>query len=212
MSQTDTPMSVPAAFDRSVAIASEVVEAVTPDVMDRPTPCAGYDARRMLAHLVMVLQRVAAAGRGEPPMTWPQEDLSPADDEWVGRWHAAAADARAAWADPVILDRPTDVPWGTFSGSETLATYVDEVTVHTWDLSRAIGVGVTWDEGVLAIADAAIHAQLPLADRTPIWDAVKASLPPDVPWEDPFGPAVEVPADASAIDRLLAWNGRDPNA
>jgi hypothetical protein len=63
----------------------------------------------------------------------------------------------------------------------------------------------------VAVADAAIHAQLPVADREPMWEAAKAAMPPGVEWtEDPFGHAVDVPDDAPAIDRLVAWNGRDP--
>lgn len=63
---------------------------------------------------------------------------------------------------------------------------------------------------MLAVADAAIRSQLPLADRTPIWEAAKVSLSPGTDWEDPFGNAVDVPDDAPLIDGLVAWNGRHP--
>jgi len=206
----DAPLDPRPAFTAAVGVATTVIEQVSPEQMDRATPCDGYDVARMLAHLVMVARRVAAAGRGEPPMTWPEEERSPADHEYLDLWRQAAADAVAAWSSPDVLDRDTELPWGTFPGPEALATYVNEVIVHTWDLGRAVGREPAWDPEVLAVADAAIRAQVPVADREPMWAAIKPHLPPDYPWEDPFGPAVEVPADAPAIDRLVAWNGRDP--
>jgi hypothetical protein len=91
-----------------------------------------------------------------------------------------------------------------------LAVYASEITVHTWDLSQATGRPPRWDDDVLAFADAALRAQLPVADRTEMWAAARAALPPGIPFEEPFGPAVDVPADASPIDRLVAWTGRRP--
>lgn len=199
-----------AAFAAVADVAASVIEQVTPKQMDRATPCEGYDVDRMLAHLVMVARRVAAAGRGEPPMTWPQEDHLPEAHEYLGLWRQAATEATAAWSSPGVLERATALPWGTFPGANALATYVNEVIVHTWDLAQAVGCDPKWDPEVLAVADAAIRAQLPTADREPLWAAVKEQLPDGYPWEDPFGPAVEVPDDAPALDRLLAWNGRDP--
>ena len=78
------------------------------------------------------------------------------------------------------------------------------------DLARATGQEVAWDDGALACSWEAINFQLPEADRTPQWDAAKAYLPPDVPWEDPFANAVDVADDAPLIDKLVAWNGRTP--
>ncbi len=201
-----------ALFGRGVALATAVLDRVEPAHLDRPTPCDEMDVARLRRHLVMVLRRVACAGRGEDWMTWPEEptadDLPDADV--AGAWRAAAHEVQAAWTDDAVLDRPTGLPWGTFSGAETLAVYLNEVTVHTWDLARATDQEPLWDPAVLALADAAIHAQLPMADRAPMWEGAKAGLPADYPWEDPFGPAVAVPDDAPAIDRLVAWNGRTP--
>lgn len=198
-----------ATFARSVALASAVIDAVPADRLDDPTPC-GMTVRDLLEHLVMVVRRVAGAGRGEPPMTWPTDAADVAEGGWSEAWRAGAHQVQAAWTDDALLERPTDLPWGTFPGAEVLGIYTNEVTVHTWDLARGTGQEPAWDPSVLAVAEAAIRAQLPVADRAPMWDALAASLPPGVEWEAPFGNAVEVPAGASAIDRLVAWNGRRP--
>jgi uncharacterized protein (TIGR03086 family) len=203
----DDPRAV---FGRAVALAGTAIEGVDPSQLHDPTP-VDMDVRELQEHLVMVLRRVACAGRGQSPWEWPIDAADVDDDGFAAAWQAAARDVEVAWADDALLERPTELPWGTFSGAEVLGVYTNELTVHTWDLAKGTGQEPQWDAAVVAVADAAIHAQLPVADRAPMWEAAKAAMPPGVEWtEDPFGPAVEVPDDAPAIDRLVAWNGRQP--
>jgi uncharacterized protein (TIGR03086 family) len=202
----DDPRSI---FERAASLAGEVIDAVPSSRLAAPTP-AGMDVRDLLEHLVMVLRRVACAGRGEDPWQWPVGAPDVGDEDFADAWRGAAREAKEAWADDATLDRPTALPWGTFGGTEVLGVYTNEITVHTWDLARGTGQSPRWDEDVLAVADTAIHAQLPTSDRSAMWAAAAAALPPDYEWEDPFGPAVEVDGDAPLIDRLVAWNGRQP--
>jgi uncharacterized protein (TIGR03086 family) len=204
----DDPRAV---FARAVALAGAVIDAVPATALHEPTPCA-MDVRDLQEHLVMVLRRVACAGRGEEPSQWPMGAPDVADDGFGAAWRAAGHEVQAAWTDDALLGRPTALPWGTFSGADVLGVYTNEIVVHTWDLAQATGQRPEWDPSVLAVADAAIRAQLPMADRTQMWAEAKASLPlpPGVEWEDPFANAVDVPDDAPAIDRLVAWNGRQP--
>ena len=195
---------------RAVVTAALTMDAVAPAQYDELTPCAPMAVRDLLEHMVMVIRRVACAGRDEPLDVWPIDAADVGEGEWAAAFRAGAHDVQAAWTDDALLERPTQLPWGVFSGTEVLDVYTNELTVHTWDLARATGQAPVWDDGVLATSLAAIHAQLPMADRTPMWEATKAMLPPEVPWEDPFANAVEVPDDAPMIDRLVAWNGRTP--
>ena len=65
------------AMAKAVAVAGGVLDAVRPDQLDLPTPCDGVDVHRLRCHLVMVLRRIAAAGRGLPLAEWPvEEDLA----------------------------------------------------------------------------------------------------------------------------------------
>jgi uncharacterized protein (TIGR03086 family) len=186
-----------------------VMAAVGHDQHGLPTPCRDMTVEDLLDHLVMVVRRIACAGRGQEVSTWPVDSDDVPRGAWLDAVVEAAHDVQASWPAEV-LDRPTAVPWGVFSGAEVAAIYVNELTVHTWDLAQATGQEVSWDEGALACSWEAINFQLPEADRTPQWDAAKAFLPPGVPWEDPFANAVEVAADAPLIERLVAWNGRTP--
>ena len=196
-------------FAAAVAVAADVMATIPPEQYNSETPCAGMTVGSMQEHLVMVLRRIAAAGRGEAPSTWPVDAEDVAEGDWLDAWRAAAHDVQAAWGDDV-LDRPIELPWGVFPGHEVLGVYTNEISAHTWDMAVATAVVPEWDQPSLEFALDAIHAQLPMADRTPMWEATKSQLPADYPWEDPFGPAVPVSPDAPTIDRLVAWNGRDP--
>lgn len=199
------------AFAHVAEVASIVIDAVRPDQLDQPTPCTDMDVRQLLGHLVMVAQRVACAGRADDPATWPTEPTHLADEELAPAFAAELPAAVAAWTDDAVLARVTDLPWGTFTGAEVLATYVNETIVHTWDLAQATGQLPTWDDGAVQVAHAAIVGQLPMADRTEYWAGIAATLPEGVPWSDPFASATDVAEDAPLIDRLIAWNGRHPN-
>ncbi len=197
-------------FARAVATAGPVIAAVGDDQLDQPTPCDGLTVRDLLEHLVMVVRRVAAAGRADEPSTWPTDAPDVRGGGWYAAWTEGAHAVQAAWTDDALLDRPTELPWTTITGAEVLGTYTNEVVVHTWDLARATGQSPVWGADVLAAAEAAIRRELPMADRGALWAGFAANLPEGVPWEDPFGNAVPVADDAPAIDRLVAWTGRRP--
>lgn len=196
------------ALTSALAACGDLIHTVRPDELDRATPCEGMDVRALLGHLVMVAQRIGCAARMVPTHEWPSDVTGLADDEWAPAFHEAAADALAAWSDDRLLDEVMELPWATMPGREVVGIYTNEVVVHGWDLGRGTGREPQWPDEALLVAEVAIHNQLPDADRGPLWAGVQASLPPGVPWEDPFANAVDVPADAPAIDRVVAWNGR----
>jgi uncharacterized protein (TIGR03086 family) len=199
-----------ATFAEAVALGTTVIAAVRADQLGLATPCDEMNVQQLLGHLVMVLQRVACAWRGEDPSTWPADLVSFDEVDAAVAWHEAAHDVEAAWTDDALLERPTRLPWTTVSGAEMLAIYTSEVTVHTWDLARATGQHPKWSDDVVEVALAAVHAELPIADRTEFWENLAASLPPAVPFSAPFASAVDIADDAPLIDRLAAWNGRTP--
>ena len=196
-------------FAKAVALAGAVLDGVRDDQLALPTPCDGMDVELLRRHLVMVLRRVTSAGRGLPLAEWPTEaDVD--DRDLRVAWDASAHELQEVWTDDSLLEQPMDLPWTTIPGAEVLGIYVNELVVHTWDLAVATGQQPVWDPEVIAVAEAAVHAELPEADRAPMWAAMASQMPPGVAWEVPFQNAVEVPADAPAIERLVAWNGRQP--
>ncbi|MCU1372235.1 MAG: hypothetical protein JWO77_3429 [Ilumatobacteraceae bacterium] len=198
------------ALTSALAACGDLIHTVRPDELDQGTPCGTMDVRALLGHLVMVARRIECAARMVPTHEWPSDATGLADDEWAPAFHEAASDALAVWSDGRLLDQEMALPWATMPGREVVGIYTNEVVVHGWDLGRGIGRGIVWPGDALVVAEVAIRSQLPDADRGPMWAEVQASLPPSIPWQAPFANAVDVPADAAPIDRIVAWNGRRP--
>ena len=128
--RTDDPRAV---FGRAVALGTSVIAAIRPDQLGDPTPCPEYDVGRLLGHLVTVLHRVAALGRGDDPFA------APTGEATLDAWTAAAHEVHGAWTDDAVLTRTMRLPWLEAPGAAMLTSYLNEVTVHTWDLAAATG-------------------------------------------------------------------------
>lgn len=194
-------------LDRAIATGGAVIDGVRPEQLTEPTPCTDMDVRALLAHLVGVLDRVAALGNGENPFA--VTDTPVADDRWPDAWREAGRRAADAWSDDAVLERPMALPWIEGSGAEVLASYFSELTVHTWDLATATGQQPDWDDAVVAAALVAVRQILPAENRRALYEEISAARGFDE-VAVPFAEAVPVPDDAPVIDRLVAWNGRDP--
>ena len=198
-------------FAGAVRTATVTIAAVRPDQLGLPTPCGEYDVRALLGHLATVLDRVTALGDGADPMAFPLVVTGIADDGWTQRWLVGAHEVQRAWTDPATLERMMSLPWAQQPGSRMLAMYTNEVSVHTWDLAMATGQRPVWDEAVLLVAFTAIQMAMPAGDRrTRFEEMVRVKNLGRLVTEPPYGEAVEVAADAPLIDRLVAWNGREP--
>ncbi len=183
-----------AALDRTV----DVLRSLKPDDRNRPTPCAEYDVEQLTAHIVAVVRRVAAFGRGDDPFSVAQLVAGLRVEDAAAQFLAARAEQEAVWADDAVLGRMLVLPFATLPGAISLAIYVSEVTVHTWDLATALGVRVDWDDDVVGGALFAMEQALPASQR-------------GADNGVPFGDVVPTADDAPAIDRLVAWVGRDPS-
>ena len=199
-------------YRRAVAQTETTVAAVTPDQLGLPTPCTEYDVRTLIAHITGGLTRTALVGEGDPEaLTRPSMALlppgettppsppaayGPPDDGWPAAYRAAAYRAAAAWADDTKLDTLFEVPWGKVPGRIALSGYVQEVLAHGWDLAQATGQPT---EGDPELANWALAIS-------------RRILPPEIRGQEgvPFGPVVEVPADATPYTQLAAWLGRHP--
>lgn len=212
--QSTTPSSVTTdpreLLDRALATAAETVALVRPEQLNGPTPCDDFDVRTLLGHLVEVADRIRALGVGDDPFG----DVGVGDvagDGWAAAFADASKAARAAWADGTAMERTITLPWETGPGRQILVGYLSELTVHTWDLARAIGHEPAWDDEVIVASLGSIADSLPATGRQALFDAVRATMPEEMRTSPPpFADAVPVPDDAPAIDRLVAWTGRRP--
>lgn len=161
-------------------------------LLDLPTPCADFDVRGLLDHLVMVARRVRHVLTGGHFAEIPQV-TGVSDDEMGLAWSAALTDLRRDLPS-VDLAALVTAPFGTIPAAAAVASYTGEVAVHSWDLAVALGRTDLLDPGP-------VEAILP---------AATARLPRDGREHLPFAEVVDVPDDAPAYDRLVGWMGRDP--
>jgi uncharacterized protein (TIGR03086 family) len=194
MIRTDPRPLQARAFDQ----ARGAVAAVRPEHLTLPTPCTDFDVRSLLGHIVAVLDRVAAVGRGEDATQLPIVVEGIADDGWLAAYDAGVAQVRAAWSDDGLLDREVRLPWATLPGSMVVSIYAQELTVHGWDLAVAIGASVDW-------APEVGEAMLPLAHT------ILPAEPRGEAVGNAFAAVVEVPESAGVYTRLAGWLGRDVN-
>jgi len=108
-------------------------------------------------------------------------------------WDEAAATAADAVVEPGVLDREVALARGATPAGQYLLEMTVDLAVHSWDLDRAIGFAGALPDELIEFA----HAQVSS------WG--------DVSGTEYFGPPVDVPSDASTLDKLVALTGRDPN-
>ena len=183
-------------FAEAVALGRQIVGGVQAEQLDSPTPCADFDVRTLGRHMLAVLQRLAIVGAGGNPDESPDFIEGVDDGAWVEAYDRFAGQVARVWSDDAVLTNILTVPWAKLPGAVALLIYINEITVHTWDLAEATGQAAPWNDGVVNTAFTAIQRGLPADGR--------------VENGFPFANVVEVPTDAPLIDRLVAWNGRRP--
>lgn len=164
------------------------VAAVTPDAWERPSPCEGWTARDVVAHVVEATGMFLSRAGVELP-----EGPSVEDDP-QGAWETARAAMQRALEDPAVAQVESDSPMGRTSLETTVGMFgVGDVLVHTWDLARATGLDERLDPDEVE----RLYAVMEPSDEM-------------MRQGTAFGPKVEVPDDADPQTKLLAFSGRRP--
>ncbi|MGW0433046.1 TIGR03086 family metal-binding protein [Micromonospora sp. NPDC003197] len=188
-------MALLATYRRSLNEFTDRVGQVGSGQWTAPTPCADWDVRTLVNHVV-----------GEDRWTVPMftgatiaEVGDRFDGDLLGVDAAGAARDAAAQADlavsaPGALDRIAHLSAGDTPAREYLHQLLAEHLVHGWDLAVAIGAAPRLD------ADAVRYCLDWFADRVPLYRD-----------NDLIDARVEVPAEATDQDRLIAGFGREPN-
>jgi uncharacterized protein (TIGR03086 family) len=105
-------------------------------------------------------------------------------DDPEARWTVTVHALFDALSRPEVLDARRQ---------SLLGTLTTDVLVHTWDLGKAIGVDVTLDPRLCQMGLERARANREQFEQSAM-----------------FAPAVSVPEEARAQDRLLGFFGRDP--
>ncbi|OBK43123.1 TIGR03086 family metal-binding protein [Mycobacterium sp. 1081908.1] len=167
-----------AATDRAVA----VVEAVTPDQLEWPTPCSEWSVRQLIDHLVGGAEYLLAAATGSE-----QAALRGA------QYRQCVDRVLTALESPGAMERVCVSPLGfDWTVADAVAGTFMDVLIHTWDLARATGQDERLDADQVAACAAMFLPEMPRRGR-------EAGI---------VGPEVPLGEGASAQDRLLAAMGR----
>lgn len=151
-----------------------------------PSPCPGWTARDVAAHVIGNHRRALAglAGLGY---------AAPAADEDIHRaWREAADGVRSALRDPDRAIRPMAEEFGSITFAEFIRRMAcADTLIHEWDFARATGQDETLDAGGVAVA-------------------IEILMPEDEQIRMPgaFGGKIEAAVDADPQTRLLNFLGR----
>lgn len=178
-------------FAKIVDAVGTLIEATDREMLSNATPCPEFTVKELLGHLVMAVRRVAMLGRGEP---WPEVDPPFTDANWAQDYRSAAHEVMLAWTDPAVLEKVISVPWGDLPGAAVMYSYAGELAVHGWDLSQATGLPFEIEDDLLQGAMIAAKF-IPTEGRDD----------PDMP----FAPIVDPGPDASVLDQVAGWMGRN---
>ena len=163
------------------------------DAWTLPTPCPDWDVHYLAAHVVggnrfasHILGGMPAMEAIELVMASPQ-----LGDDALRAWASTSAMQATAFNVDGALERQIDHPLGQISGREFLEFRVFDITLHAWDLARAIGA----DE---QLAPHLVDVVLNIVETGPLGMG--------------FGIAAlgNVGASASAQAKLLDLTGRTP--
>lgn len=166
---------------------AKTVAGVVPGQLAAPTPCAEWNVRALLDHLIGGTWMFAAAIGG------PAGDDPAAPD--AERFRAGADALLTTLREPGALDRTAQLPIGPVPGAAMVGVAMLDVVVHGWDIARATG------------QDTAVPG--PLAET--VLGFATETVGPDMRGPDGyFAEAVTVADRASSIDRLVAFLGRQP--
>lgn len=174
---------------------TELLNGITDDQLGAPTPCSQYRLGELIDHVSgLAVGFTAAAKKDLGPITArpPSADASRLGDDWRTRIPGQLASLASAWRDPAAWQGMTQVGGVDLPGEVAGTIGLGEVVIHGWDVARASGQPFSAEPWEL---EACLE-----------YVAMVAGMD-----GGPFGPAVDVPADAPLLDRAIGASGRDPS-
>jgi uncharacterized protein (TIGR03086 family) len=173
-----------------------VMRGVSADQLDKPTPCASWDVRQLINHIIGGSHWFAmSTNAGASPEVDETEQTDYASGDMLASYDQGIAAALAAFGADGALTKTVKLPFGEFPGAAFMGLATMDHFIHGWDLAHATGQSPNLDEGMAEQLLAQARMTVPDQFRGPDPDA-------------PFGPIVEIADSAPASDRLAAFLGR----
>lgn len=169
-----------------------VVAGIGPDQWTHPTPCADWNVRELVDHIVVGNWWAAKLASG----TTIAEVGSALDGDQLGAapldaYDRSAQAAAAAFEAQGALDRPCAVSYGPVPGSVYAGHRFIDVLIHGWDLVVATDQDPRLDPVLVDACWAEVAPQAEMLRGSGV-----------------FGDNIAISAEADAVTRLLAALGR----
>lgn len=157
---------------------------------EAPTPDTDWNVAQLVSHVIEEQQWVPWLLSG---LTTRQAKsrLRPLNDDLTHEWHLYSLAATTAWHD-AAPDSQVNLSYDTVAVIDYLKEQVSDVTIHTWDLARALGVDERIDEELIEHVWTVFEPQKETLEASGL-----------------FASPVPVADDAPLQSRLLALTGRD---
>jgi uncharacterized protein (TIGR03086 family) len=185
---------------RGVEVAVAAIRGADPRRFGDPTPCSDYTVETLLHHLAfgLLLAQLGAERRDLDPSITDYEHapylVGAPEPDWAALAAAQGAATAAAWAEPAAWEGEASFMGNAMPAAAIGSMMTTEFVLHGWDLATATGQPFAVSEDLAAAALEGVRAIAPTG-REAGW----------------FAAAVELPAGASTLERVLAASGRDPS-
>jgi uncharacterized protein (TIGR03086 family) len=166
-----------------------LVDAIRPEQLGRPTPCASFTVEGVLEHMIGGATAFAPAFLGR---TAPAAADGGARRPVHERFHDAMDELLRAVRSPGAQERTIAAPFGEVPGSVFARFVAFDGLVHGWDIATA--TGQTYQPRAELVEEVDAFA------RGALSDAMRDG--------DTFAAASAAPPDASTLERLVAFTGR----
>lgn len=179
---------------------TRLVNGVRDDQLGDPTPCERYSLGDLLQHVRGLAEAFTLAGRKEQPAGGSKPPPEGVASLLPGDWREETTDWLGqlvdTWSDPSAWEGTAWIAGFEAPASAVGITAANELVVHGWDVARASGQHLVVDDVALAPAREFV--------------AMMSGPGSEEARGDAFGPAVPVPVGGSALDEVIAGNGRNP--
>ena len=177
-------------LDQLMPVLHGLVDRISAEQLDDPTPCVNFTVTGVLEHMIggagvfspMLRGEAPPASAGEQPTTGTLQD----------RWRAAMVDLLDAVHSEGVGDRTIASPFGEVPGSVFTRFVAFDGLIHGWDLATATNQPYSPPDDLVREVDA----------------FARQAVVPDMRNGDTFAAETEAPADADAMERLVAFSGR----
>lgn len=177
-----------ASAEATLAVLQHVLRGLGESDLSKPTPCTEYDVSQLADHLMNSITILGSAAGAEPTT---RDTGAPLETQVADAAQAALEAWRRRGPDGSVNLNSSEVPAVMPLGILSL-----EFLVHAWDFATAAGRRIVVSEPVSEYV-------LGLAGKI---------ITPQARGYAGFADAVTVEPDATAVDRLIAFTGRQPAA